>query len=58
MKPVHQYHLENFFDAVRGKAKLTCPAEVAFTATASALKVNEAMAAGRRIEFKPDDFKS
>ena len=26
--PYHQPHLQNFFDAVRGKAKLNCPAEV------------------------------
>jgi len=58
VKPVHQYHLENFFDAVRGKAKLTCPAEVALAATASALKVNDAMKAGRRLEFKPEEFKT
>ena len=25
--PYHQPHLQNFFDAVRGKAKLNCPAE-------------------------------
>ncbi|KPJ71124.1 MAG: hypothetical protein AMS14_09495, partial [Planctomycetes bacterium DG_20] len=56
VKPVHQVHLENFFDAVRGKAKLTCPADVAYTAAASALKVNEAMEAGRRLEFKPQEF--
>jgi len=56
VKPVHQYHLENFFDAVRGKAKLTCPAEVALAATVSALKVNEAVATGRRLEFKPEEF--
>jgi len=56
VKPVHQYHLENFFDAVRGKAKLTCPAEVALAATASALKVNDAMKAGRRLEFQPEEF--
>ena len=26
--PYHQPHLQNFFDTVRGKAKLNCPAEV------------------------------
>jgi len=56
-KPVHQYHLENFFDAVRGKAKLTCPAEVGFVATVTALKANEAAEAGRRLDLAPDDFK-
>jgi predicted dehydrogenase len=29
-KAIHQYHLENFFQAIRGKAKLTCPADEAF----------------------------
>jgi hypothetical protein len=28
--PYHQPHLQNFFDAVRGKAKLNCPSEVAY----------------------------
>ena len=56
-KPVHWYHLKNFFDAARGSAKLTCPAEVAYTATASVLKVNEAVQTGRRMEFKSDEFK-
>jgi len=57
-KPVHQYHLENFFEAVRGRAKLTCPAEVGFVATVTALKANEAAEAGRRLELAPDDFKA
>jgi hypothetical protein len=29
-KAIHQYHLENFFQAIRGKAQLTCPADEAF----------------------------
>ncbi len=29
-KAIHQYHLENFFQAIRGKAKLTCPADEAY----------------------------
>ena len=28
--PDHQPHLQNFFDAVRGKAKLNCPPEVGY----------------------------
>lgn len=55
-KPVHWYHLKNFFDAVRGTAKLTCPAEVGFQGAVSALKAVEAMKAGRRIELAPQDF--
>jgi predicted dehydrogenase len=55
-KPVHQPHLENFFDAIRGKAKLNCPAEVGYETAATVLKVNDAVEAGRRLDFKPEDF--
>jgi hypothetical protein len=55
-KLVHQAHLENFFDAIRGKAKLTCPAEVGYETAVTVLKVNEAAEAGRRVEFKPEEF--
>ena len=56
-KPPHWYHLKNFFDAVRGKATLTCPAEVGYQATVTVLKVNEAMKAGRRLDYRPEEFK-
>jgi len=55
-KAPHWYHLKNFFDAIRGTAGLTCPAEVAFQGAVSALKAVEAMKAGRRIELAPQDF--
>jgi predicted dehydrogenase len=55
--PYHQPHLENFFNAVRGTAKLNCPAEVGYATTAMVLKVNEAVDAQRRLELKPEDFK-
>jgi predicted dehydrogenase len=55
-KPYHQPHLENFFDAVRGKAKLNCPAEIGYETAVTVLKVNDAVAAGRRLDFKPTDF--
>ena len=55
-QPIPQPHLENFFDAIRGKAKLTCPAEVGYEAVVTALKTNEATEAGRRLEFKPEEF--
>jgi predicted dehydrogenase len=55
-KPPHWYHLKNFFDAMRGTAKLTCPAEVGFQGAVSALKAVEAMKAGRRLELKPEEF--
>ena len=57
-KKYHQPHLENFFDAIHsgGKIKLNCPAEVGYETAVAVLKVNEAIEAGRRLEFKPDEF--
>ncbi|MBN1343304.1 MAG: Gfo/Idh/MocA family oxidoreductase [Phycisphaerae bacterium] len=55
-KPPWQLHLENFFDAVRGKAKLNCPADVAFPAEILVFKVNEAIDARKAIDLKPEDF--
>ena len=57
-KPVHQPHLENFFDAVRGKAKLNCPAEVGYETAVTVLKVNAAAEAGRKLNFEPAEFKA
>ena len=56
-KPVHQPHLENFFDAIRGKAKLNCPAEIGYETAVAVLKVNEAAEAARKLSFKPEEFK-
>jgi len=56
-KPYHQPHLENFFDAIRGKAELNCPAEVGFETAVTVLKVNEAVAAARKLDFSKDEFK-
>ena len=56
--PYHQPHLQNFFDGVRGKAKLNCPAEVGFESAATVLKVNEAIEAKQRLSFRPEDFKA
>lgn len=55
-KPPHQPHLVNFFDATRGKAKLTCPAELGYEATVTARRINEAIEAQRKLTFKPEDF--
>jgi predicted dehydrogenase len=55
--PYHQPHLQNFFDTVRGKARLNCPSEVAFETAVAVLKVNEAVEAQSRLAFKPEDFK-
>jgi len=57
-KPYHQPHLENFFDAIRGKAKLNCPAEIGYETAVTVLKVNEAVAADKKLEFKPEEFKA
>ncbi|HEY7498154.1 MAG TPA: Gfo/Idh/MocA family oxidoreductase [Vicinamibacterales bacterium] len=55
--PYHQPHLQNFFDAIRGKAALNCPAEIGYESAISVLKVNEAIEAKSRLSFKPEDFK-
>ncbi len=55
-KLIHQPHLENFFDAIRGRAQLNCPARIGYETAVTVLKVNEAAEAGRRLEFKPEEF--
>jgi predicted dehydrogenase len=55
-KAIHQPHLENFFDTIRGKAKLHCPGEVAFATAVTILKVNEAVAARKMLPFAPEEF--
>jgi predicted dehydrogenase len=55
-KAIHQPHLENFFDSVRGRAKLNCPGETALATCATVLRVNEAIAARSMLTFKPEDF--
>ena len=55
-KKAHQPHLENFFDAVRGKAKLNCPADEAFDSEAAVFKVNVAVEAKKQLVFEPSDF--
>lgn len=57
-KLYHQPHLENFFDAIRGKAKLTCPAEIGYETAVTVLKVNEAVEAARKLNFTPDEFEA
>jgi predicted dehydrogenase len=55
-KPIHQPHLENFFDAIRKGATLNCPGEAGFVTTVTVLKVNEAIAAQKLLPFDPKDF--
>lgn len=56
-KPVHQLHLENFFGAIREGTPLTCPSEVAYETCVAVMKANDAVAAGKRVEFKAEEFK-
>jgi predicted dehydrogenase len=55
-KPFHQPHMENFFEAIRGNETLNCPAEIGYETAVTVLKVNEAIEAGRKLEFKSEDF--
>jgi predicted dehydrogenase len=55
--PYHQPHLQNFFDAVRGRAALRCPPEVGYESAVSVLKVNEAIEARAPLTFGPGDFR-
>ena len=42
-KAIHQYHLENFFQSIRGKAKLTCSADEASLSEYPVFKAIEAI---------------
>lgn len=55
-KPSHQPHLENFLDAVRGKARLNCPADEALPTEVIVHKINEAIQARKAIELKAEAF--
>jgi hypothetical protein len=55
-KPAHQPHLENFFDAIRLGKPLSCPGEIGYETAVAVLKVNEAVEAGRKLEFNEEDF--
>ncbi|MGA0853468.1 MAG: Gfo/Idh/MocA family oxidoreductase [Luteolibacter sp.] len=50
-KPPHQPHLENFFEAVRGKAKLNCDARHAFESEAPIYWVNPSALSREPINF-------
>jgi predicted dehydrogenase len=57
-KPVHQPHLENFFNTMRGTAKLNCPADEAFTSEYVIHKANDAIAAQKRLVITPEEVKA
>ncbi len=50
-KPPHQPHLENFFNAVRGKEKLNCDAHHAFESEAPIYWVNPSALSRQPIQF-------
>ena len=52
----HQPHLHNFFDAVRGNAKLNCPGEIGYETAVAVLAVNKAVASQKKIEFTKEEF--
>jgi predicted dehydrogenase len=53
-KPPHQPHLENFFAAVRGEAKLNCDARHAFESEAPIYWVNPSALQKERIVLTPE----
>ncbi len=57
-KPPHQPHLENFFNTIRGTAKLNCPGDEAFSSEYSIHKANEAVAAQTRIAITPEEVRA
>ena len=52
-KNVHQFHLENFFNAVRANDmnKLSCPGEAAYPTAVAVLNVIPAIEAGKKIKL-------
>jgi predicted dehydrogenase len=54
-KAIHQPHLENFFNAIRGKARLNCPADEAFSSEYVIHKANEAITAQKTIAITPQE---
>ncbi len=54
--PPHQPHLSNFFDAIRGKAKLNCPGEIGYQTAVASLAVNQAIRSQKKINFTKEQF--
>jgi predicted dehydrogenase len=57
-KPPHQPHLENFFNAIRGKGKLNCPADEAFSSEYVIHKANEAVGAEKKITITDEEVRA
>ncbi len=56
-KKAHTYHLQNFFDSIRGKAELTCPGEIGYETAVTVLRTNKAVESGEKLTYDPDEFK-
>jgi predicted dehydrogenase len=54
-KKIHQPHLENFFNSINGKAKLTCPADEAFTSEYIIHKAIESVETGKKITITKEE---
>ena len=54
--PYHKPHLENFFNSIRGKETLNCPAEVGYETAVAVLKVNEAVEKKSLIQYDSNEF--
>jgi predicted dehydrogenase len=57
-KSEHLPHIENFIAAVRDGAPLNCPGEIGYDTAVTVLKVNEAVATQKRLEYTPEEFKA
>ncbi len=56
VKPYHQPHLENFFNAIRFGTPLNCPPEIGYETAVAVLTANEAVSAGKKMILTPSDF--
>tara|TARA_B100000686_G_scaffold31905_1_gene33207 strand:- start:2024 stop:3364 length:1341 start_codon:yes stop_codon:yes gene_type:complete len=54
--PYHKPHLENFFNAIRGKENLNCNAEKGYATAVAVLKVNEAVEKSHIIKYDKNEF--
>jgi hypothetical protein len=57
-KPPHQPHLENFFNAIRGTAKLNCPGDEAFTSEYVIHKANDAVGAEKKLLITSEEVEA
>jgi predicted dehydrogenase len=55
--PYHKPHLENFFNAVRGKETLNCPAETGYETAVTVLRINDAVERGAKVTLDPSAFR-